>query len=72
MTSIQEICREYPDQWVAVKVTEEQDHEPVAGKLLAVANTSQELHSKIRLSHDYVTAVFFTGDPLGEGQAVLF
>ncbi len=72
MTSIQEICRKHPDQWVAVRVTEEKDHEPVAGELLAVATTHGGIYDKIKLSRDYVTAVFFTTDPIDRGHAVLY
>lgn len=72
MTSIEEICRKHPDQWVAVRVTEENHHEPVAGELLAVAQTHSGIYDKIKLSREYVTAIFFTTDPIEKGQAVLY
>lgn len=72
MTSIQEICRKHPDQWVAVRVTEEKEDKTVAGEVLAVADDFNELHDRFRTSKSYMVDVFFTGGPLKEGQAVLF
>ncbi len=75
MTSIEpieQIRKEHPDQWVAVKVTEEKDGETVAGELLAAADSSNKIWQKIKLSPDYVTYVFHTNGPIKKGYAVMF
>jgi len=71
MTSIEDIYRKYPDQWVAVKVTGKEEHRTVAGEVLAVAPTSRKLYRKIRLSREHLISGFFTRDPAEKGQAVL-
>jgi hypothetical protein len=62
----------YPDAWILLEVTEEDDGEPVRGKLIATARDPEELQKawKSHRTKGLLTMLTY-GPPLKPGPAVV-
>ncbi|MFQ5853472.1 MAG: hypothetical protein ACE5JU_23175 [Candidatus Binatia bacterium] len=63
---------QYPDTWILLEVTEQDDGEPVRGKLIATAKDPAELQEvwKIHRNKGVLTMLTY-GPPLEPGPAVV-
>jgi hypothetical protein len=70
--SIREWEELYPDTWILLEVTEEDDGEPVRGKLIATARDPEDFQKvwKLHRKRGVLTMVTF-GPPLEPGPAVV-
>ena len=74
MPSMEQIWRDHPRQWLAVKVTEEdpQTHTAKAGEVVAEAEGYDEIWDKVASLKVKELFVFFSGPPLKEGYVAAF
>ena len=59
--TIRTIERDFPDQWVLIKVTETKDGTPFKGILLKASNNRQEIVEEIGKHRDMKLFFFFSG-----------
>lgn len=70
MPAIQELLKEHPEEWLAIEVTEEQDGQPHAGKLIYHARDREEVWQKTKDRRRlYIT---YAGPALKKGYAAAF
>jgi len=69
---ITELVRKHPGEWLAVRVTKEENFEPVEGELLFHTPQREELYKNLTLKKGERVAVFFAGPPLKEGYYAAF
>lgn len=69
---IREWEKQYPSTWILPEVTEEEDGEPVWGKLIATANDPKDIQNVWKLHRDKGALTMLTyGPPLEAGPAVV-
>jgi len=59
--TIKTIERDFPDQWILIKVTETKDGAPFKGILLKASNNRQEIVEEIGKHRDMKLFFFFNG-----------
>ena len=70
MPLIQDLLKQYPGEWVAIEVTQEEDGRPIAGRLVHHSPDRDEVWQKTReLQRVYIV---YAGEPLKEGYAAAF
>ncbi|MCA9391688.1 hypothetical protein KC614_00600 [candidate division WWE3 bacterium] len=71
---IDDIYEEYPDKWVLVRVTKEDEiGEVVEGEVLFVSDDRDEMYKAIaNVEGGSTVATLYTGEILSEGQSFAF
>lgn len=70
--TIREWEKKYPDTWILLEVTQEDDGEPVRGKLIATAHDPEEIQDVWKLHRNKGVLTMLTyGPPVEPGPAVV-
>ena len=70
--TIEEIEKQYKDEWVMIEVLEENEfEEPTKGRLIAHSKSRDEIYDLLKNKVGDIS-VFFTGDIPKKGYAVAF
>ncbi len=74
MPTLKKLHRTYPGQWLAMKVTEEEpvNREPLAGEVVARAQSREAIWEKVHDIPGNDLYVFFTGPLIQEGYVAAF
>lgn len=73
MLSIEEISKQYKDEWVLIEVVEtDADGNPIKGKVIAHSKDREETYRALRETRAKDVAHFYTGSIPKEGYAVAF
>lgn len=70
MAQVQEFIQQYPEEWLAIEVTEEQKGRPKAGKLVYHARDREEVWQRTKDRKRLY--IIYAGPALKEGYAAVF
>ena len=69
---VADIKKKYPDEWVVIKVQEENEfEEPLEGKIIAHSQKRDEIYEKLEKTTGDIS-MFYTGDIPKKGYVVAF
>ena len=72
IATIEQIKKEFDDEWVLVEVIEENElGETIKGKVITHSKARDEVYDALKKNHGY-THVFFTGEVPKKGYAFAF
>lgn len=69
---IKDLKKKYKGEWLAIEVTEEQEGEPVEGKLILHEKDHDKLWGKVPQKKNKKIYVTYAGPPLEKGYAAAF